>query len=233
MAEKTELATEERVLAFHEKLCGYYGEPQRKKQRDPLDELVVTILSQNTADVNSSRAYESLRERFPDWEQVLAADTDEVAEAIRIGGLANIKAGRIQRILEKLQEERGELSLKFLEEKQVEEARDYLLSLHGVGPKTAACVLLFSLHKPAFPVDTHVHRVTQRLGLIPEDASRKKTHTLLEEIVPPDIYYPLHLNLIQHGRTLCASRDPQCYNCPLAEDCDYARAHPERLEADS
>jgi endonuclease-3 len=193
----------------------------------------VTILSQNTADVNSSRAYESLRERFPAWEQVLKADTDEVADAIRIGGLANIKAGRIQRILEKLQEERGELSLEFLDDMGVKEARDYLVSLHGVGPKTAACVLLFSLHKPAFPVDTHVHRATQRLGMIPEDASRKKAHTLLEEIVPQDIYYPFHLNLIRHGRTLCTSRDPECYNCPLAEDCDYTQAHPEQLEADS
>ncbi len=220
-------ATKERVLTIHETLLDHYGEPQRKPERRPLDELVVTILSQNTADVNSSRAYESLRERFSAWEQVLAADTDQVAEAIRVGGLANIKAERIQRILQKLQEERGALSLEFLKDIPVDEAREYLLSLHGVGPKTAACVLLFSLRKPAFPVDTHVHRVTQRLGLIPEDAGRKKAHTLLEEMVPQDIYYPLHLNLIRHGRTLCAARDPQCHDCPLAGDCDYARAHPE------
>ncbi|MGM0400638.1 MAG: endonuclease III domain-containing protein, partial [Chloroflexota bacterium] len=233
MAEETTLATKERVLIIHETLLEHYGEPRRKKQRRPLDELVVTILSQNTADVNSSRAYESLRERFPDWERVLEADVNEVAEAIRVGGLANIKAGRIQRILERLQEERGELSLAFLDDMDVDEARDYLLSLHGVGPKTAACVLLFSLHKPAFPVDTHVHRVSQRLGLIPEDASRKKAHRLLEEMVPPEIYYPLHLNLIRHGRNLCAARAPQCHACPLAEDCDYIREHPERLESDS
>ncbi|MEA3406513.1 MAG: endonuclease III [Chloroflexota bacterium] len=233
MAEETMLATEECVLTIHEKLLDYYGEPQRKQQRDPLDELVVTILSQNTSDTNSGRAYESLRERFPHWEKVLDADTSEVADAIRVGGLANVKAKRIQRILEELQEERGALSLGFLDEMEVEEARDYLLSLHGVGPKTAACVLLFSLHEPAFPVDTHVHRVTERLGLIPEDTSTEKAHTLLEATVPQDIYYALHLNLIRHGRTLCTARDPQCHACPLARDCDYAQAHTERLESPS
>jgi endonuclease-3 len=213
------------ALRVHRLLLEHYGEPRLKEQLDPLSELVKTILSQNTADVNSDRAYETLRERYPAWEDVLAADTNDVAEAIRIGGLANVKAPRIQHILQRLHQEQGSLDLGFLDDMPLQEARDYLNALPGVGPKTTACVLLFSLHKPAMPVDTHVHRVTGRIGLIPPKATAEKANVLLEALLPPELYYPFHLNVILHGRTLCKAGRPDCEHCPLVRDCDYARAH--------
>jgi len=163
-----------KTLETHRRLLDYYGEPTLKERRDPLSELVVTILSQNTADVNTDRAYRALQQRFPAWEEVLAAPVEELAEAIRVAGLANIKAPRIRRILEDLQAEQGRLDLGFLEAMTVDEAKTYLMRLHGVGPKTAACVLLFSLHKPALPVDTHVLRVSRRVGLVPRRPPRPR-----------------------------------------------------------
>ncbi|MCD6520198.1 MAG: endonuclease III [Anaerolineae bacterium] len=219
MSEKSALAA--KALRIHQLLLNYYGEPQLKPQRDPLSELIMTILSQNTADVNSHRAYQNLRQRFPRWEDLLTADIEKIAEAIHIGGLANVKARRIQAILRQLYEEHGNLDLRFLADLPLEEARRYLLSLAGVGPKTAACVLLFSLQRPVLPVDTHVHRVARRLGLIPPKASREKAHLLLEELLPPETYYPFHLNMIRHGRTLCKAGQPQCARCPLAPECDF------------
>ena len=211
-----------------------YGEPALKLQRDPLSELVMTILSQNTSDTNSGRAYRSLRERYPTWDQVLEANSDELAQTIRPGGLANIKAPRIQAILRTLQDEHGELDLSFLEPMSVQEARRYLLSMPGVGPKTAACVLLFALRKPALPVDTHVHRVSLRLGLIPSKASAEKAHALLEELLPEESYYPFHLLLIQHGRTLCKAQRPVCEECPVASECeDLARRTAEAQSAEA
>ena len=168
-----------KTLETHERLLEYYGEPAPKERRDPLSELVVTILSQNTADVNTARAYRALRERFSSWEEVLAAPVDELEDAIRVAGLANTKAPRIHRILADLHEERGSLNLGFLDTMSTEKAREYLTALHGVGPKTAACVLLFSLHKPALPVDTHVHRVSRRVGLVPQKATPEKAGELV------------------------------------------------------
>lgn len=208
----------------HRELLTYYGEPERKTRRDPLSELVLTILSQNTSDANSGRAYRSLTQRYASWEELLAASTDEVADAIRVGGLANVKAPRIQSILQQLRDERGQLDLDFLEEMPLAEARSYLLRLHGVGPKTAACVLLFSLERPALPVDTHVHRVALRVGLIPESASAEKAHTLLEALLPAQDYYAFHLLMIRHGRTLCKASSPLCDQCPLAGRCDHVRS---------
>jgi len=205
---------------IHELLLTRYGQPQLRERLDPLSELVLTILSQNTADINSHRAYEALRARFPTWEEVLAAGVEEVAEVIRPGGLANVKAPRIQHILRQLAQERGALTLDFLAAMTVEEARQFLLALPGVGPKTAACVLLFSLQKPAFPVDTHVHRVTLRLGLLPAKTSAEQAHLLLEELAPPEVYFPFHVNLIRHGRTVCHASRPRCQACPLVAECD-------------
>ncbi|MBN1402508.1 MAG: endonuclease III [Anaerolineae bacterium] len=213
---------------MHCELLAYYGEPGRKTQRDPLSELVLTILSQNTSDTNSGRAYRSLREQYADWQDLLTAPTEEVAAAIRVGGLANVKAPRIQNILERLHQERGQLDLGFLEAMSLDEARSYLLDLPGVGPKTAACVLLFSLGRPALPVDTHVHRVAQRVGLIPESASAEKAHGMLEALLPEEGYYPFHLLMIRHGRTLCKASSPLCEQCPLAARCLYYHA---QLEA--
>lgn len=209
------------ALLAYVRLLNHYGEPALKPQKPPLDELIQTILSQNTSDANSDRAYASLRAAFPTWEAVRAADTDALAEAIRVGGLGRIKAPRIQQILAHLEQERGSATLDFLDEMPLEDARAYLLGLPGVGPKTAACVLLFSLHKPALPVDTHVFRVSRRLGLVPAKASAEQAHALLEALIPPTLYYPFHLLLIQHGRTLCSAQRPKCDACPLADRCPY------------
>ena len=225
------LSLKEKALRAHDLLLDHYGDPAWKVQRDPLSELLVTILSQNTNDINSGRAYESLRQRFPTWEDVLAADVDHLADSIRVGGLANIKAPRMQRILQQLMEERGSLNLAFLGDMSVPEARDYLLSLHGVGPKTAACVLLFSLHMPALPVDTHVFRISKKLGLVPPKASAEKAHTILEELLPEETYYPFHLNVIHHGRTLCKARDPQCEACPLTGECEWLKSMTDATDA--
>jgi len=209
------------ALAVHRLLIEVYSQREWQLRLDPLSELIFTILSQNTSDVNRDRAWMRLKERFPTWESVLAADTAELAEAIRPGGLANVKAPRIQETLRVVKQEQGEFTLDFLAEMEVDEAKQWLTSLKGVGPKTAAIVLLFSLGKPAFPVDTHVHRVSRRLGLIGAKTSREKAHEVLEELLPPEIYYTFHLNLIAHGREVCRSQQPRCATCVLREHCHY------------
>lgn len=211
----------EKALAVHQLLIEQYGQHEWRPRLDPLSELIFTILSQNTSDVNRDQVWRRLKERFPTWESILAADPTEIAEAIRPGGLANVKAPRIQEALRAIKQERGELTLDFLAEMEVDEARRWLTSLNGVGPKTAAIVLLFSLGKPAFPVDTHVHRVSQRLGLIGPKTSREQAHQVLEELLSPEIYYTFHLNLIAHGREVCKSQQPRCETCVLQEHCDY------------
>jgi endonuclease-3 len=178
-------------------------------------------LSQNTNDVNRDRAFKRLRKRFPSWEQVRDAPVEEVIDAARPAGLAPTKAPRIQAALRCITEERGEITLDFLRDMSLEEARQWLLGLSGVGPKTAAIVLLFALGMPAFPVDTHVHRVSQRIGLIPEGTSREKAHELLERITLADIYYTFHINLIAHGRSVCRARNPACHMCVLQDECAY------------
>jgi endonuclease-3 len=212
-----------KTIEVHRRLLAEYGEPTWRPHMDPVSELVGTILSQNTNDVNRDAAFDRLRSRFPTWEQVRDADTDAVIEAIRTAGLANQKGPRIQEALRFITEERGELDLGFLCDWPVEEAKDWLTSINGVGPKTAAIVLLFSLDRPAFPVDTHVHRVTKRLGLIGPKVSREKAHDELERLVPQEDYYPFHLNLIRHGREVCTSRNPRCDECALRDLCDYYR----------
>ena len=199
-----------------------YGTPAWRPHMDPISELVSTILSQNTNDVNRDVAFGRLRERLPTWEAVRDADVQLVVDAIRPAGLANQKGPRIQEALRFITRERGELSLDFLAEWPVDQAKDWLVSIKGVGPKTAAIVLLFSLGRPAFPVDTHVHRVTKRLGLIGPRVSREKAHDELEHLVDPEDYYAFHLNVIRHGRKVCASRKPRCQECFLVDLCDYA-----------
>jgi endonuclease-3 len=211
-----------RVAAIHKILLKTYGEPERAPM-DAVSELVCTILSQNTNDSNRDRAYTALRARFPAWEQVRDAPTRHIIAAIRPAGLANQKGPRIRKILERITElNPGQpLNIDFLADMPVDAARQWLLSLDGVGPKTAAIVLLFSLNRPAFPVDTHVHRVTTRLGLIPAGASAEKAHGLLEALVPPAWYYSFHINVILHGRNICQARRPRCADCPLHKHCDY------------
>ena len=219
---KQDHARLDKALAVHQLLIEEYGQ-QEWHPREPLSVLISAILSQNTSDVNRDQAWRRLKERFPTWESVLAANTAELAEAIRPGGLANVKAPRIQEVLRAIKLERGELTLDFLAEMEVDEARKWLTSLNGVGPKTAAIVLLFSLGKPAFPVDTHVHRVSRRLGLIGPKTSREQAHEVLEALLPPAIYYTFHINLIAHGREVCKSQQPRCATCVLREHCDYYR----------
>ncbi|MPZ15274.1 MAG: endonuclease III [Chloroflexi bacterium] len=212
------------VLSCYERLRAFYGDPAERALQDPLSELIQTILSQNTADVNSDRAYERLVARFDgDWEAVRRAPVEEVADAIRVGGLAGIKAGRIQRVLSQIAERATTLDLEFLRELPLEEARAFLRGLEGVGPKTAACVLLFSCGKPAFPVDTHVHRVSQRLGLVPARASAEQAHMLLDQAVPAELVYPFHMLLVRHGRQICKAKRPHCPECPVLEFCPFGR----------
>jgi endonuclease-3 len=219
----------EKALRIHDLLLAEYGD-RPWHPRDPVAVLVSTILSQNTNDVNRDRAFEQMRERFPAWEMVRDAPPAELLEAIRPAGLGPTKAPRIQEALRRITAERGEISLDFLADWGVEEARAWLLSIPGVGPKTAAIVLLFALGMPAFPVDTHVHRVSRRLGLIPDRTSREKAHRLLEELVPPAIYYAFHLNLIALGRAVCHARNPEHERCILRDECAFylTLSEPER-----
>ena len=202
-----------------------YGRPAPRKRLGPLDELVLTILSQHTSDANSDRAFESLRARFPTWEAVRNAPEEEIADAIKSGGLATMKAPRIKALLMRLTEERGSLDLDFLYDLNLASAREYLLAIPGVGPKTAACVLLFSCNKPAFPVDTHVHRVSRRLGLIELRTSADEAHRILESMVPEEEVYAFHVNLITHGRRVCKAPRPLCDRCVLAPVCDFFAAN--------
>lgn len=216
-----ELAT--KALAIHIILKKEHGDRKWHPRLEPVGELISTILSQNTNDVNRDRAYSQLRKRFPTWEAVRDAATAEVQKAIRPAGLANSKGLAIQRALRHISEERDEISLDFLAEIPLDEARKWLTSLNGVGPKTAAIVLLFSFNRPVFPVDTHVHRLSRRLGLIGPKVSREKAHDLLEALLPPETYYAFHLNLITHGRRVCHARRPRCEGCPLLSLCDYGQ----------
>jgi len=210
-----------KALKVHNKLIEAFGEPLWRNPLPPVDELVSTILSQNTNDVNRDRAFDSLRAKFPTWEQVRDADTDAVIEAVRVAGLANQKGPRIQQVLHDITAERGSLDLSFLKEVSLEEARAWLTKFKGVGPKTAAIVLCFSLNRPAFPVDTHVYRVTGRIGLRPEKMTVEQAHPHLESVFPPETYYAAHLNIIRLGRELCAARKPNCPVCPVRKLCEY------------
>jgi endonuclease-3 len=205
---------------IHQRLLQRFGRPEWRDPLPPVDELVSTILSQNTNDRNRDQAYHALRTRFPTWEQVRDADPAGVVDAIRLAGLANQKGPRIQAVLRQITVERGSLNLDFLRDLPHEEALAWLLRFKGVGPKTAAIVLQFSLGKAAFPVDTHVHRVSGRLGLRPEKMSAEQAHVFLAKVFPPQEYGAAHLNIIRHGREICHARKPQCEVCPLAELCD-------------
>jgi endonuclease-3 len=195
-----------------------YGVPQ-PDERDPVDLLVMTILSQNTSDTNSLRAFALLKSAFCDYEELLAASDEAVADSIRAGGLAEIKARRIKEALFKIKQDAGAISLSFLDDMEKEEAMAYLLSLPGVGPKTASVVLLFAFSMPFLPVDTHVYRLSRRLGLLAEDVRPEKAQPILERIVPVEKYLSLHLNLITHGRLICRARVPRHEECALRNCC--------------
>jgi endonuclease-3 len=208
-----------RARAIRDRLRAEYGKPEPRAHRAPVDELVLTVLSQNTNDRNRDAAWARLRARFASWAEVRDAPTGELEEAIRPGGLAPTKAVRIQEILRAV----GDDDLAWLERTPLEEARAYLVSLPGVGRKTAACVLLFSFGRPDMPVDTHVYRVGTRLGLIRPGASFDEAHDEMLRLAGPDDAYELHVSLIRHGRRTCTARAPRCPDCPLRRMCPYGR----------
>jgi endonuclease III len=196
-----------------------YGGRPFTPHHDPVAELVQTILSQNTSDANSRPAYRALIAAFKNWEDIMQADAGDIAGVIKSGGLGQIKAVRIQQALQEIVKSQGKLDLTFLENLPVPEAREYLKKLPGVGNKTANCVLLFALGKPALPVDTHIYRVSGRLGLIRPKASLDESHRVLEQNVPPENIYEFHVLMIEHGRRVCPGRRPRCPQCVLAQIC--------------
>lgn len=212
-----------RLRAILERLRREYGRPSTRVHGAPIDELVLTVLSQNTNDRNRDVAYERLRERFPSWEAVRDAPTEEVVEAIRPGGLAVTKAPRIQRILHAISES-GPMDLDWLADAPLDQARDYLCELPGVGRKTAACVLLFAYGCHDVPVDTHVHRVGTRLGLFREGASLDECHDEMLRLSRGADPLEAHVALIRHGRRTCTARAPRCHECPLLRMCPYGRS---------
>ena len=196
-----------------------YGPRQWQPDRDPMDVLIGTVLSQNTSDTNSGRAFASLKASFDTWEDVASAPVEHIARLIKSGGLSQIKAARIKQVLEQIEKEQGRISLDLLRSKTMAEAESYLMRLPGVGHKTASCVLLFSLGKPSLPVDTHVFRVAKRLGLINSKISAEKAHSLLQEQIPPSKVYQFHIHMIEHGRRICHARQPCCNTCRLSGVC--------------
>jgi endonuclease III len=218
------------LARVYETLIATYGEPKNEPDNDPLGGLIATVLSQHTSDINSRRAYQQLVTAFPTWESARDAATDKIAEAIKCGGLANIKSVRIQDVLHTLTEQQqvqgetktlAEYLSDELAKRTTEEALRYLRTLPGVGPKTAACVLMFHLDRPAFPIDTHVWRTARRLGLIGPKVTVEQAHTLFAKITPPEWVYSLHVNLIRHGRQICHTQRPACKACPLYSECAY------------
>jgi endonuclease-3 len=198
-----------------------YGAPPRRRRSDPIDEVVRTILSQNTNDINSLRAFAVLKQSFESWEELLDTNIAKLARLIKHAGLANIKAKRIKEALLEIKRREGRLSLGSLKNMDTGDAISYLRSIKGVGPKTAACVLLFSLEKPVMPVDTHIYRVTGRLGLISKDLSIEDAHRLLSDVVPKNLIYDFHLGIIEHGRKTCKAKNPKCGVCLLYSLCRF------------
>lgn len=215
-------ANRTRALEMLRRLEGEYGRPAWRPSGRPLDELVSTILSQHTSDANCERAFESLRRMFPTWEHVAQASEESIADAIRGGGLATMKAPRIKAVV---REALATGITETLDNLTLDDAKSRLRALPGVGPKTVACVLLFACGRPALPVDTHVYRVSRRVGLIDSSISVDRAHDALEAMLPPDDVYSFHINVIRLGREICKARIPRCSICVLASICDYARAN--------
>jgi endonuclease-3 len=211
---------EKRIRRINQELKDFYGEPEPPQDQSGIDYLIETILSQNTNDINRDKAFQNLKQKYgDDWEAVENADIDELTDTIRVAGLGPTKANHIQKALKIISEDQAEYSLEFIDDMSIEEGKDWLTKIPGVGPKTAAIILCFHFQKPVIPVDTHVHRVSKRLGLIPENTSREKAHEILEEKIPDDIKYEFHRLLIEHGREYCKAQNPKCREGPLGEEC--------------
>ena len=214
------MKSQERLLQIAHRLEDRFGSLPWKKQGEPLDILILTILSQNTNDSNRDRAYATLHKCFPTYQCIVDADADQLADAIRIGGLHRQKARRIQEILRTIQQERGAFDLSYLAKSSREDALKELLRFRGVGKKTAGIVLTFSLHKPYFSVDTHIDRITRRLGLVQQ---KEDPHNVMNRLVPDELKYQLHLHLIRHGRETCKARKPLCDRCLINDLCPVPR----------
>jgi len=214
---------EEKLSKVTQLLKKEYGEHNRGGRGDPVDTLVETILSQNTTDKNSSRAFSNLKKAFPSWESILKADPRKIQKAIHSGGLPGIKARRIKHVLREIKRRRGRLSIDFLRDIPAEDAMDFLRSIKGIGPKTASVLLIFRFNKPIMPLDTHNLRVAKRLGIIPQKMSSEKAHKLMNKLVPDKEKKSLHINFIIHGRNVCTARNPRHEECILKNLCDYYR----------
>jgi len=208
----------------YERLLAAFGLPVWRTPLSAMDELISTILSQNTNDHNRDIAFNRLRDALPTWEAVRDVPLTQVIDAIRPAGLANQKGTRIQQVLREITVERGDLNLDFLKELPRDEAYTWLVKFKGVGPKTASIVMQFALEMPAFPVDTHIHRVSGRIGLRPDGMNAELAHTHLAALFQPEQYGPAHLNLIRLGRELCHPRNPECPHCPVKDVCQYYAA---------
>ncbi|GCE28346.1 endonuclease III [Dictyobacter alpinus] len=218
------------LTRIYDTLIETYGEMHNEPNYDPLGGLIGTILSQHTSDINSGRAYRQLVDTYATWEEVRDAPTNKVADAIRSGGLANVKAPRIQDVLHTLTEQQqdqggtkalAEFLYDEIQKFTPEEGWKYLQKLPGVGPKTSACVMLFNMNEAIMPIDTHVHRVSKRLGLIGPKVNANQAHTVFAKIAPPDWVYGLHVGMIRHGRQVCHAQRPKCGECPLYQECAY------------
>ena len=207
------------VVTLLKLLIGAYGDRNWTKRLEPVSELILTILSQNTSDINSHRAFKSLTGSSHNWEKIAGWETGKIAGAIRAGGLADVKARYIKQVLQALQKETHNFDLGFLAQMPVNEARQWLIRLPGVGMKTASCVLLFSLGMPAFPVDTHVYRVAKRLQLVSDKTNVEAAHLILEKMVKPADIYRMYVLMIEHGRKTCKAQRPLCADCTLKNIC--------------
>lgn len=219
-----DIAAEKPFKYIVQNLENTFGEPKLSPKSNLLEMLVKIILSQATTGANSRRTFQNLKEHFGNWENLLNADESEIADAIRLGGLADQKSKVIKDIFHQVTNKHGSLSLNFVEKMPNEEAQKYLQSFRGIGPKTAACTLLFALHKEVFPLDTHIFRIFKRMGILPEKVTDKKAHLLLDELVPKGKFYSLHVNLIRLGKQTCRPQNPKCEECPLVEYCDFGLA---------
>ncbi len=216
-----------RIREIARRLGERYGPPRgtdflKQVAQDPVDTLIKTVLSQATNDRNSGQAFERLKRALPSWDQVAGVEEEQIADLIHAGGLGPQKARRIKAILQAIKEQAGSYDLEFLADMPTSEAWNFLMGLGGVGPKTAACTLLFAFGRPVFPVDTHIHRIARRLGLAAEKDSAEKVQRKMQDLVPPDLSEPLHVNLIRFGRDICHARKPDCEGCPLRDLCRFS-----------
>lgn len=210
------MSEEQKIREIYHWLLERYGEPSEPENLEGIDFVVRVILSQNTNDINRDKAFKNLKEKYDSYEEVENAPREDLIDVIRVAGLGPTKAERIQEALGIIREKSGDYSIEFLGDMSVEEAKKWLTDIPGIGPKSAAVILCFYFRMPVFPVDTHVHRLSKRYGLVPENASREKTHEIMEEKVPDDIKYPFHILLITHGREECSARNKEC-GCELCE----------------